>query len=245
MDGGHPTIDYMGDVCGTGSFTGYFILSGDARLAAGTEQLVDAGSVSGAWTVDAPTGPVPDVLTNSGAEAFKISLPDMTPCVGSGSAIGSGGASLGGVVFWISGQLSRPIEFSGSVMGLAGPKKTMVWPLLGAFDQFSTAGVLGEYIASGAISDSLSRPPVFTVQVRGDFPEQDEIFSTRPAATSDGTWDQYAPYFRTEVEQAGKLEREQRHRGWASISRDRRQRRRPGAAATYSIGRSRQAPDTR
>ena len=135
MDGGHPTIDYMGDVCGTGSFTGYFILSGDARLAAGTEQLVDAGSVSGAWTVDAPTGPVPDVLTNGGAEAFKISLPDMTPRVGSGSAIGSGGASLGGVVFWISGQLSRPIEFSGSVMGLAGPKKTMVWPLLGAFDQ--------------------------------------------------------------------------------------------------------------
>lgn len=190
----HPIIDYIVDVCGTGSFTGYFILTGDARLIAGTEQLLGASLVPGDWSLENPASAVQDELTNRGAEAFKISMPTMVPCVGSSSAIGSGGASLGGVAFVISGQLSRPIEFSGSVMGLTGPKKTMVWPLLGAFDQLSANGDLGEYDASGTISGSLSRPPVFTVQVRGAFPEQDEVISTRPTATSDGTWDQYAAY---------------------------------------------------
>ncbi|MFI9276157.1 hypothetical protein ACIGXM_36580 [Kitasatospora sp. NPDC052896] len=192
-----PRMSYRAVVCGKGSFSGFLVFRGAARLR-GAEYSPEITQLGGAWSL----GLVPSdskIMDRIGpssqvAQAFKLSISETAPCApGTSGGAAQPSDPWVGTPVEVDGNSMGRILYVGHRVGLEGPKEVETWPLIGAFDVPSQS-MLGEFEGSGVLAGKYMRPPILLTQVDANIPFGTHVDSARPepSSTAGLTWDSFS-----------------------------------------------------
>jgi len=186
-----PRMAYGATVCGSGPFSGYFLIGGDARLQSATlsagpgaaRQLPD-GDVNVDDLGDGST------VTYPAVQVIRVSIKELPRCLGTVADEG-----YIGVGFRIEGTASGPVVASSGGPFLDGAVERWSMPYVGSFP--GAGRHLGEFRISGAIRGDFVRPAAFAATVdAGPVPLGLDLSDARPPteAVDRASWYQPEPY---------------------------------------------------
>ena len=185
-----PRMAYGATVCGTGSFSGYFLIGGDARLVnatleagPGEARLLPDGDLN---VTDVGDG---SVVTYPAVQVIQVSLKDLPPCLGTVANEG-----YIGVGFRIEGTVSAPVVASNDGLLDAAVERWSM-PYVGGLP--GAGQRLGVFRISGAIRGDFVRPAAFAATVdAGRVPLGLDLSDARPPteAVDRASWYQPKPF---------------------------------------------------
>jgi hypothetical protein len=185
--GERPRMAYGATACGGGSFSGYLLIGGNARLDPATlqapprdAQMLPPGDIEVTNEADGSVTQYRDV------QVVQVSLRNLPRCIGSVANDG-----FAGVGFRIEGEAASPVSTSaGGLLRAAVQRWSM--PLVGSFP---SAGIqAGVFRIDGAIRGEFVRPiPLGAAVDAGPIPLRLDLSDSRPATDSVNRANWYLP----------------------------------------------------
>lgn len=174
-----PLMTYGAAMCGSGSFSGYFLIGGDARLddlaieprSNLVEQRLPDGELR---VVNVGDGSVSNL---GSVQVLRVTVDQLQPCIGASS-----GEDFVGEGFRVEGRAAGAVAASTGGL-VTGAVERWLMPYVGSLPGFTAQ--LGVFQLSGAVDGDFVRPRSLRVSVdAGPAPLNTDLSDARPATDS-------------------------------------------------------------